>query len=568
MIENNFLHALGWALLNSLWQMALLWVLFQVITGAFRHLRSLHKSSLATILLVAGFTWFLLTFFSIYSNTLSDDTIVSSSIINIKGNEELNNWLRNTLPAAAAIYILLLILPIMQFVRNYRYVQLIRRKGLGKADLQWRIFVKKFSAYLGIRKNVRIWMSEFIASPVTIGFLKPVILLPIAAVNNLSPQQMEAVLLHELSHIRRYDYLINLLINSIQTLLYFNPFVKAFVKTVEREREKSCDEMVMQFQYDRHDYASALLILEKNNHTIKPFAVGASGKKNDLLQRIELILGVNKKPVISFNRIAGLFAGSLFVIALNALILFGKTERNRESVSFMNLTSPFIFSIDESNNSKPVAAYTDNYTSKEKIKTTPISVSAEKNQTQVAVSTNRSNEKINTQDIISPFMNAKFQSIEIPRLEKSQEEQVQKAIDLSKRVIEETEWKNLEKNIADALTTEQKDILKAEYEKEISKTNLERWENKLRLSYNQIDWNRVNEQLGIAITNIRFDSLQKVYTDAIIQLSDLQKEITNCHQKGIPDTDITLQSIQKEKDEAKKLLNRVKAARNKKIIHL
>ena len=71
------------------------------------------------------------------------------------------------------------------------------------------------------------------SSPVTIGFLKPIILLPVAALNSLTPQQVEAVLLHELSHIRRYDYLINLVITLVHTLFYFNPFIKKFVSAIE-----------------------------------------------------------------------------------------------------------------------------------------------------------------------------------------------------------------------------------------------------------------------------------------------------------------------------------------------
>ena len=83
--------------------------------------------------------------------------------------------------------------------------------------------------------------------------------------------------------IKRFDYLINLLINAIQTILYFNPFVKAFIKITETEREKSCDEMVIQFQYNSLEYASALLELEKVNHSQRLLALSAAGNKNDLL---------------------------------------------------------------------------------------------------------------------------------------------------------------------------------------------------------------------------------------------------------------------------------------------
>ena len=191
----------------------------------------------------------------------------------------MGNWLQKSLSIASVLYLFLLLLPISHFIRNYRYVRIIREYGLTKADSRWRIFVKKVAVLMGIKKPVHIWVSEFVSSPVTIGFLKPVILIPLAAINQLSPQQMEAVLLHELSHIRRYDYLVNFIINVIQSILYFNPFVKALVRTAEREREKSCDEMVLQFQYDSYEYATALLVLEKSNHRSKAAGSGRYRQK-------------------------------------------------------------------------------------------------------------------------------------------------------------------------------------------------------------------------------------------------------------------------------------------------
>src|SRR5690348_1706213 len=108
------------------------------------------------------------------------------------------------LPAASVAYFVLFLLPLFYFIRNYRYLQLIRKNGLSKVDVDWRMFVRNVAARMGIRKTVRVWLSDIVTSPVTIGYIKPVILLPIAAINQLSTQQIEAVLLHELAHIRRY----------------------------------------------------------------------------------------------------------------------------------------------------------------------------------------------------------------------------------------------------------------------------------------------------------------------------------------------------------------------------
>src|SRR5207253_131518 len=157
------------------------------------------------------------TFFSAYTFRNTEPAISTGLIRNAA--PALNSWLQKILPVASVAYLLLLSIPVSRYIRNYRYAQVIRHYGLGKIDVQWRIFVQKVAARMGINKPVHIWVSEYITSPVTIGFLKPVILMPMAAVNHLSIQQMESVLLHELSHIRRHDYMINLLINCSQTVL-------------------------------------------------------------------------------------------------------------------------------------------------------------------------------------------------------------------------------------------------------------------------------------------------------------------------------------------------------------
>src|SRR5258705_792012 len=341
--QSNLLQALGWAVLNSLWQMAILWVVYQFITGVFKTTKSAQKSYLATSLIITGFAWFLYTFLSVLTTSTPGNDVVASGLIStVQGNERLNHWMDTMLPVASMIYLLLFLLPLYHLIRNLRYVQGIRRYELSKVNVKWRMFVRDIAARMGIKKPVHVWLSGIVSAPVTIGYLKPVILLPIAAINQLSTQQLEAVLLHELAHIRRYDYLVNLIIRFIQTVLYFNPFVKALVKMVEIAREKSCDEMVIQFQYDPHGYASALLMLEKNNYLPKPLAVAAYGRKNELLHRIECMLGIQKKQVISFNKLAGLFAGLLCFIALNALLILSKPEKltGTTSASLSRIASP------------------------------------------------------------------------------------------------------------------------------------------------------------------------------------------------------------------------------------
>lgn len=580
--QSNFLQALGWAVLNSLWQMALLWVVYQLVTAIFRTARSSQKSTLATALLFAGFAWFVLTFFVILADTTSAHSGYATFIF-VNSNKEVNDWLYTMLPIASVVYLVLLTLPLLNFIRNYRYVQVIRRHGLLKADVQWRMFVQKMAAQMGITKTIHIWMSELVSSPLTIGYLKPVILLPVAAINHLSTQQTEAVLLHELSHIKRFDFLVNLITKIIQSVLYFNPFVNAFAKIIESEREKNCDEIVLQFQYEPHGYASALLTLEKNSKTSSAsLTVAASGnKKHQLLTRIESIMGIGKKPVFSFNKLAGVVAALLCFISLNALLLLSKPgETTIRPGLLTNLGGPFnLFTPGKIvKDMTPIVSTNDETATTTELASAPVInySSAEKEELIKEVPQTPAPAKVNTEQLQTPaepashwpFVNVNFLESIVPKLDEEQEEQVKEAVVASKKVMTEDQWKVVEKSIADALTTQEKEMVKQNYEKAMSELDWKKIEEKLTVAYDNINWNQINAQLGTALAEIKMDSLQNVYTAAIAELSTLQKELIKSKEPGIPDSDITLKSLAEQRKEIQKAINTLKAVRERKIIHL
>jgi hypothetical protein len=166
------------------------------------------------------------------------------------------------------------------------------------------------------------------------------------------------------------------------------------------------------------------------------------------------------------------------------------------------------------------------------------------------------------------FVNAAFAAAEIPELKKYQEEQVKQTLEKSRKVFENEEWKALERNVAEVLTQKEKEELKATYRKEMHKLDWNKWENKLRMAYDKLDWNRVNEELTKAVNNIRIDSLQKVYNDAICKLDQTNQELNTTNLKGIPDNGISTKVLDETKLQLRKTLTNLKAARNKKIVHL
>ncbi|MCG2617355.1 M48 family metalloprotease [Terrimonas sp. NA20] len=591
--QSDFLQALGWAVMNSLWQMALLWIVYQLITAVLQLQKSAQRATLASSLLFAGFTWFVFTFLVVLdknSGAAGQFTLISV----VSENETLSQWFRTGLPWASMVYLILLILPVLNFVRNYRYVQHIRHHGISKAGVEWRMFVQKVSGHLGVRKPVQIWISELVNSPVTIGYLKPVILLPMAAVNQLTSQQLEAILLHELSHIRRMDYLTNLITRVIQTVLYFNPFVKAFSRIIDREREKSCDEMVMQFQYEPHGYASALLVLEQSsrNSASRMLAMAAAGgKKNQLLHRVESILGIKKKEPFSFYKLAGVLSAVVCLIALNALVIISKPVKSKSAPGFFlsQLSSPMSFVPGDN-------TYSEIPVMEELPGEILANVKADDEHSAVARDARKAEEAVADEPSVAPLtaqavnpavddefirktvenatshfkMVSNFETV-VPELTAQQEDQVKKALDASKKVLEETQWKVLEKNIADAMTIAEKEKVKAAYEKvtaETQKANWDKMSDNLKIAYDQIDWENLNAQLNFAVNNIRLDSLRQVYSIAMTELSGLSTEMKKQGLKGIPDSDITLDAIQKKMKDLQKARTTLQAIKTKKIINL
>jgi len=564
--QSELMQALGWAIFNSLWQMALLWILFRAMVFLFRIEDPSKRSSLATILLISGFAWFIFTFVTFGKAGSSTDVALPVFMLD-SSDGRIHDWLHTILPVASVLYLALLVFPFFQFIKNYRFVQVIRSRGIKKIEVEWRIFVKNISGHLGIKRKIRIWISNHISSPVTIGFLKPVILVPLAAINHLTTQQMESVLLHELAHIRRYDYLINLIIHFIRTILYFNPFVKSLVRTIETEREKSCDEMVMQYQYDPHEYASALLTLEKSNLLNRSFAVAASGSKNDLMNRIEIIMGVSKKQTLSFSRISGLISALICIVALNALLIFSKPLSNNADKNIIADAVHPAFALFTSNKSvntekrpaAPIKADPLVTVKKKKIKASQINERPEQMPEESI--------RLSANDI--PVINVKYlDKPEVPELKAYQSAQIDEALANSKQILQEMQWKAMEKYIADAMTSDEKEQVRETYLNEFSKLDLSKWKEKLSLAYDQIDWDNLNEKIERAAFDIKLDSLKNIYSDLETNLTELHDQLTKANLKGIPDTGITLKMIDEQRAKVQKLLSRITALKTRKIIRL
>ncbi len=547
--QSPFLQALGWAMLNSLWQMALLYSAFSLLLHTNR-LSSFHKYRMALGSLGAGIFWFGFTFFTFYSRDGYDSFFDSPPFA-------INFPFWNLfLSSISLIYILLLLIPAFRFAANWRHIGHLKKFGLDKAALEYRLFVKKIAQQLGIKHTVRVYISQFVQSPVTIGYLKPIILIPIGALTNLTPHQTEAVLLHELAHIKRYDYLINFIIMLLQTLFYFNPFVKKFVSIIEFHRENCCDELVVQFEYDKISYASALLALEKNQIKAETLAVGAAGK-NHLLSRIEKIVGVEKQPAFSLSPLLGLLSSVMIMLFINTLFTVGKPVQkaaNKDYVftAFDNSAYQYVVPAPSKTFSKPHAS------SKNSIAKKPLPPVRDQN---VVINPREEFESIDNQ-IIPVTYDA---SNELVTIEEKQ--QIEQALESTKEVLAKTKWNEVETAIADGMTLPEKNAARQEYLAALNDVNWKKLETHLKSEYNNLNWEEIQARLNKALTGVKLDSLQTIYRQILSELRKNHSDLNPAASTTPPVLpDASLKEVNKLKSQLNRTLDSIQLSRQRKVI--
>ncbi len=166
--------------------------------------------------------------------------------------------------------------------------QILKRKGCGVVTAELIEAFEQLKQRLQVARPVRLCASALAKTPVVIGWIRPYILLPVTAVSGLDEAQLHSILAHELAHIRRHDYLINLLQTAVETLLFYHPAVWWVGRTMRVERENCCDDLAIEVCGDVAGYARALAQLEQLRIGTPQPAMAVNG--GQLLGRIRRLL--------------------------------------------------------------------------------------------------------------------------------------------------------------------------------------------------------------------------------------------------------------------------------------
>jgi GWxTD domain-containing protein len=210
-------------------------------------------------------------------------------------------------------------------VASWLFARRLGRKGVCAATASWQALLDRLAARVRVSRPVTLLESCLAEVPVVIGYVRPVILMPVGLLAGLPAGQVESILLHELAHIRRHDYLVNLLQIVVESLVFYHPAVWWISGVIRSERENCCDDVVVATQGDAFAYAAALTALEQNRGAVREAVLAATG--GSLVKRVRRLLVQPEGPRATLTPV--LSAAILIITAAAVLAAWQSTPPPR-----------------------------------------------------------------------------------------------------------------------------------------------------------------------------------------------------------------------------------------------
>jgi bla regulator protein blaR1 len=262
---NEVNQALGWTLFHFLWEGAAIALLLAIVMAATHSARARYTAScLAMLGMLAAFAVTLAVQFPRMETAGGAAVHVPAAVLRLAPAVPENSGAPATVPYAWAVPVwlagvgLLSLHRMVGFAAAYR----LRRVGVCGAPAAWQARLGELAARLGVTRPVLLLESCLAEVPAAAGYLRPAILLPVGLLAGLPAGQVEFILIHELAHIARRDYLVNLMQSVVESLLFYHPAVWWVSSVIRNEREHCCDDLVVALEGDPRGYAAALLALE------------------------------------------------------------------------------------------------------------------------------------------------------------------------------------------------------------------------------------------------------------------------------------------------------------------
>jgi len=350
LFPDNFIQALCNTLLHSLWQGVILSVVTAVIIISTRKSSPARRYNLLIAALVLFAAGTIVTFIislkhkpayvttavkyngGVIVNTPSAPVVIyETALPPATFKDKAINYFNSNSATIVLIWFLIVCARCLQLATGLQGVYYLRRRSIFTADELWRKRVQQLADELGIRRAVKIAESGLAKVPMVVGHLKPLILIPVGLLTAMSAEEIEAILVHELAHIRRSDYLVNLLQNLLEIIFFFNPAVLWLSSLIKTERENCCDDIAVSQSSNKVNYIKALVACQEyNRQPSSALAMALNGKNTPLKTRVTRIISNNNQ---SLNRMEKAFLAICLVTAGLCTAAFTNAEKINKLVA-------------------------------------------------------------------------------------------------------------------------------------------------------------------------------------------------------------------------------------------
>ncbi len=312
------IDSIGWTLLHFVWQGALVGAATALALAALRNARPEYRYNLACAALLACLLWPTAELYlrlrgdaAVTAQMRFADTLFARGIG--AGAGGVLAWLQSQLLWIVGFWALCAVLLTLRMALGLLWIRRTERSQV--CNPHWQAVASRMATRFGVTRAVRLRVVDNLASPLTAGWWRPVLLVPAALISGMPPELLEALLAHEMAHVKRLDYLVNLGQNVVEILLFYHPAVWWISDRIRIEREQIADDLAARHTGEPRTLALALSELEKMQFSPQHLALAANG--GDLLARVKRLV---RPDVQAFNwkaalPVLGLAAACLSVVA-------------------------------------------------------------------------------------------------------------------------------------------------------------------------------------------------------------------------------------------------------------
>ena len=384
---STLVHQIGWSLIHSLWQDALIGLLLAAIFKLLSRAKPQSRYFIACVALAAMIILPVFTTYVLHNrrteplDIVVDDSAPVMSVdanfqnIRVIGSKRINgtqqiNWTNRTftetwntservekfLPWLILLWLVGVVIYAIKLGGSLFYTANLRKLTANVSNRKLDNLVNELTSRLSIKRKIKICASSLINVPMTIGWIYPLILIPPSSLLGLTPFQLQTIISHELIHIKRYDFLINFLQSVAETLLFYHPAAIWTSRKIREEREYVCDDLTLALCKDSVDYARALTKVARFQRQAEQLAVAATN--GELKDRIYRLVSNSQNPDFSKKSILPNVWATVVISLFLAISLGGlKVLSNNKEPDLKKTLVAGVPEVDK--NSSPTGEYND-----------------------------------------------------------------------------------------------------------------------------------------------------------------------------------------------------------------